>query len=225
MTPSRPVVVEICARGTHPVAHTMALRTKPTTTRVTPTLRASDSAAVATHASADHRSTSWSQSSCDTRRMEPTRVADRLMPVRRSPLPALVLVMVALTGCVSSAQSPEVPTRYQDPEVGAARLMADATTRVSDVVNVTDTYPDPHHQILGAAVLIDDRIGQGVALTDRQHRPVFIAYVSKRAARQAAAGRRVGTFLRNGVRVILLPEGFPEKAKDAYDEGLGAALQ
>jgi hypothetical protein len=28
MTPSRPVVVEICAGGTLPVAHTVALRTK-----------------------------------------------------------------------------------------------------------------------------------------------------------------------------------------------------
>lgn len=157
--------------------------------------------------------------------MELTRAAGRLLPMRRFVLLALAFPLVALAGCASSGQSPEVPSRYQDPEVGAARLMADATTRVSDVVNVTNAYPDPNNQVVGAAVLVDDRIGEGTPLTDAQHRPVFVAYVSKDAARQAVDGRRVDTFLRNGTRVIFLPEGFPDRARGAYEEGLGAALQ
>ena len=103
--------------------------------------------------------------------------------------------------------------------------MADETTRVSDVVNVTSDYPDPDNQVVGAAVLIDDLIGEGAPTTDFRRRPVFVVYVSKSAAEHAVSGRPANTYLRNGIRVIYLPDGVPDRARRAYDEGLGAALQ
>src|SRR6478609_1406304 len=87
--------------------------------------------------------------SWDTLRMEPTRAFGRPSHMRRCMLAVLALSVIALAGCESSQQSPEVPVRYQDPEVGAARLMADETTRVRDVVNVTSDYPDPDNQVVG----------------------------------------------------------------------------
>lgn len=103
--------------------------------------------------------------------------------------------------------------------------MADQTTRVWDVVNVTSDYPDPDSQILGAAVLIDDRIGEGAATTDFQRRPVFVVYVSKSAAEHAVSGRPASTYLRNGTRVIFLPDGVAGRARAAYDKALGVAFQ
>ena len=103
--------------------------------------------------------------------------------------------------------------------------MADETTRVRDVVNVTSDYPDPDNQVVGAAVLIDDRIGKGAPTTDFQRRPVFVVYVNKSAAEHAVSGRPASTYLLNGIRVIYLPDGVPDRARRAYDEGLGVALQ
>jgi hypothetical protein len=136
-----------------------------------------------------------------------------------------VLAAVVLAGCSSSQQSPEVPVRYQDPEVGAARLMADSTPRVRDVINVTSGYLDPDNNVVGAAVLIDSRINPGAPTTDTRHRPVFVVYASDAAARAAVATRLSGRYLRNGIRVIYLPAGFPDSARMAYEEGIGAALQ
>jgi hypothetical protein len=157
--------------------------------------------------------------------MEPAQAFGRPIHMRCCPLSALVLSVIALAGCESSQQSPEVPARYQDPEVGAARLMADETTRVRDVVNVTSDYPDPDNQVVGAAVLIDDRIGEGAPTTDFQRRPVFVVYVSKSAAQHAVSRRPASTYLLNGARVIYLPDGVPDRARRAYDEGLGVAVQ
>jgi hypothetical protein len=140
---------------------------------------------------------------------------------RRGTLAASVL---ALAGCSSGQRSPEVPVRYQDPEVGAARLMADETAGVRDVVNVTSAYPDPDDVVVGAAVLVDDRIGSGARPTDFERRPVFVVYTDKRAAAQAVSGLPVDRYLLNGTRVIYLPEGFPDRARSAYEEGLGIAL-
>ena len=161
----------------------------------------------------------------DTLSMEPTRAFGRPIQMRRCLRLVLALSVIALAGCGSSQQSPEVPVRYQDPEVGAARFMADETTRVSDVVNVTSDYPDPDNQVVGAAVLIDDRIGEGAPTTDFRRRPVFVVYVSKSAAEHAVSGRPASTYLLNGIRVIYLPDDVPDRARRAYDEGLGVALQ
>src|SRR4051794_6399913 len=157
--------------------------------------------------------------------MEPWRDADRPRQVRRCLLASLTFAAVALVGCGSSQRSPVEPLRYQDPEVGAARLMADSTPRVRDVVNVTSSYPDPGGHVVGAAVLIDSRIDTGVPRTDTKHRPVFLVYSTEKAAEGAVTGHPSGTYLRDGVRVIYLPTGFPDSARRAYEQGLGTALQ
>ncbi len=159
--------------------------------------------------------------------MEPPQALVRPIGMKRSLLLVLAVAVIALAvaGCESSGQSPGVPDRYQDPETGAARLMADAMTRVRDVVNVTGDYPDPGNRVVGAAVLIDDHIGEGASTADFQRRPVFVVYASKSAAEHAVSGRPPNTYLRSGVRVIYLPDGVPERARRAYDQGLGVALQ
>ena len=71
--------------------------------------------------------------------------------------------------------------------------MADSTLRVRGVVNVTRAYPDPGNEVVGAAVLIDDRIGIDLPRTAFRQRPVFVVYVSKSAAMKAADTRPAGT--------------------------------
>lgn len=161
----------------------------------------------------------------DNRRVEPARPLGRPKYVRRTLLLALAVAVLTVAGCASAEQSPEIPDRYRDPEVGAARLMADQTARVSDVVNVTSEYPDPANAVEGAAVLIDDGIGESTATTDFKQRPVFIVYVSGGAAEHAVAGRPARTYLRNGTSVIYLPAGVPKSAREVYEAALGIALQ
>lgn len=73
--------------------------------------------------------------------------------------------------------------------------------------------------------MIDDRIGEGTALTDFMHCPAFVVYASKNAAKHAVFGRSAIGCLRNGARVIYLPPGISDDARTAYEKGLGAALQ
>lgn len=159
--------------------------------------------------------------------MERRRQAHR--PTGRLRLTGGLLVLAVLCLLVSCAESvghsPEVPTRYQDRETGAARLMADATPRIDGIVEVTNRFPDPDEEVVGAAVLIDHVVGTRLPRKDFRGRPLFVEYVDKRAAARAVAARRPGSYLRNGLKVIYLPAGFPLRAVEAYQRGLGAALQ
>ena len=138
----------------------------------------------------------------------------------------LAVLSVLVSSCAEGVgHSPDIPAKYQDRETGGARLMADATPRVDGIVEVTKSFPDPQGDVVGAAVLIDHAVGTRLPREDFRGRPVFVEYVDKRAAARAVDDRRPRSYLRNGVKVIHLPAGFPRRAVDAYERGLGAALQ
>jgi len=103
--------------------------------------------------------------------------------------------------------------------------MADATARINGIVNVTSEYPDPDHTVLGAAVLLDRKVGQGAVRGGFQRRPVFVVYTNAHAAEQAVRGRQRDTYLRKGARVIYLPPHFPAAVRATYERGLAAGLQ
>ena len=138
-------------------------------------------------------------------------------------LSALVVMSAACSA--EQGHSPQVPAKYQDAETGAARLMADATPRIDGIVDVTDAYPDPSGDIVGAAVLLDRSIGKASARTDFHKRPVFVAYTDRTAAQRAIRSHTPGTYLRAYTHVVYLPADFPRAALAVYECGMGAALQ
>ena len=121
------------------------------------------------------------------------------------------LVMMSAACSAEQVSSPQVPAKYEDAQTGAARLMADATLRIHGIVDVTDAYPDPSDDVVGAAVLLDRSIGKEAARTDFHKRPVFVAYTDQPAAKRAIRGHMPGTYLRRYANVILpacrLPKG------------------
>ena len=138
----------------------------------------------------------------------------------------LSALVVMVTACSAEpGSSPQVPAEYQDARTGAARLMADATPRIDGIVDVTDAYPDPSDDVVGAAVLLDRSIGRAAARTDFHERPVFVAYTDRPAARRAIRGHTPGSYLRTYANVIYLPANFPRAALAVYQRGMGAGLQ
>jgi hypothetical protein len=159
--------------------------------------------------------------------MEQRRPVHRAATPLRLAAGVLVLVLgIFVSSCADNGgYSPDIPAKYQDPETGAARLMADSTPRLDGIVDVTRRFPDARGEVVGAAVLIDRAIGTRLPRDDLRGRPVFVVYVDKHAAARAVDGRKPSRFLRNGSRVVYLPAGFPKRAIAAYDRGLGVALQ
>ena len=135
------------------------------------------------------------------------------------------LVMMSAACSAEQVSSPQVPAKYEDAQTGAARLMADATLRIHGIVDVTDAYPDPSDDVVGAAVLLDRSIGKEAARTDFHKRPVFVAYTDQPAAKRAIRGHMPGTYLRRYANVIYLPADSPRAALAAYQRGMGAGLQ
>ena len=103
--------------------------------------------------------------------------------------------------------------------------MADSTLRIHGIVDVTDAYPDPSDDVVGAAVLLDRSIGREAARTDFHKRPVFVAYTDQPAAKRAIRGHTPGSYLRTYAHVVYLPADFPRAALAAYQRGMGAGLQ
>jgi hypothetical protein len=130
------------------------------------------------------------------------------------------------TACsAEQGSSPQVPAKYEDAETGAARLMADSTLRIHGIVDVTDAYPDPSDDVVGAAVLLDRSIGRAAARTDFHKRPVFVAYTDRLAAKRAIRGHTPGTYLRTYANVVYLPANFPRTALAVYKRGMGVGMQ
>jgi hypothetical protein len=103
--------------------------------------------------------------------------------------------------------------------------MSDSTLRIHGIVDVTDAYPDPSDDVVGAAVLLDRSVGREAARTDFHERPVFVAYTDRLAAKRAIRGRTPGSYLRTYAHVVYLPADFPRAALAVYQRGLGAGLQ
>jgi len=137
----------------------------------------------------------------------------------------ILSALVLSAACAEQGSSPQVPAKYEDAQTGAARLMADATPRIDGIVDVTDAYPDPSDDIVGAAVLLDRNVGKAAARTDFHKRPVFVAYTDRPAAKRAIRGHTPGSYLRTYAHVVYLPADFPRAALAVYERGMGAALQ
>lgn len=134
----------------------------------------------------------------------------------------LAVAVLLLTGCsptYRSAPSPDVP-HFPDTARGDARftqwLLAQGNGRETRLVDVTAGYPDPHHTVVRAFVLVDTTTPVAYPRDDFRHRLVVVRYASGRAARSAVLHHDPRPFGRRGSTVLWAPSGLPPRLAEEY---------
>jgi hypothetical protein len=146
-------------------------------------------------------------------------------PLRRvTVLVATILLLAPASACNQSRVSSAPAPRYADSAVGMARLMRDATPRITRVVDVRAAFAD-ETAVRGAVVLIDAHVGRRLPEEDVRRRPLLVRYVSAEAARQAAVGDSSDPTELRGRDVLFLPRHFPAKAEKDYRQATYVGFQ
>jgi hypothetical protein len=139
-------------------------------------------------------------------------------------LVAAILSLALASACGQSSGGSAPARHYADAAVGKARLMRDATPRITRVVDVRAAFSD-EVAVRGAVVLIDQRVGGELPEEDFRRRPLLVRYASVEAARQAALN---DSFRANEIRerdVLYLPRHFPARAEKDYRHAMYVGYQ
>lgn len=161
----------------------------------------------------------FSRSARASKRREPPQLLRRVVI-----LVAAILSLALASACDQSSGGSAPARRYADTAVGKARLMRDATRRITQVVDVRVAFSD-EAAVRGAVVLIDQRVGVRLPQEDFRRRPLLVRYASAEAARQAALNNASRANETRGRDVLYLPRHFSAKAEKDYRHAMYVGYQ